>query len=65
MRVAPVPSTENPPLRKEENGCGPRVRGAGKSYVWPEGGIDAWLENKHAALEEAITRHEAMGQVPI
>ena len=38
---------------------------AGKSYVWPEEEIDAWLENKGAALEEAITRHEAMGRVPI
>ena len=49
----------------QENGCGPCVRGAGKSYVWPEGGIDAWLENKRAAREEAITRHPTMGQVPI
>jgi hypothetical protein len=29
------------------------------------GGIDAWLENKRAAREEAITRHPTMGQVPI
>jgi membrane-bound inhibitor of C-type lysozyme len=38
---------------------------AGKSYVWPEGGNDAWLENKRAAREEAVTCHEAMGRVPI
>jgi predicted DNA-binding transcriptional regulator AlpA len=35
----------------------PRVPLAGKSYVWPEEGIDAWLENKRAAREEAIARH--------
>jgi predicted DNA-binding transcriptional regulator AlpA len=42
----------------------PRVPLAGKSYVWPEEEIDAWLENKRAARDEAIVRHEAIGRVP-
>jgi predicted DNA-binding transcriptional regulator AlpA len=29
---------------------------AEKSYVWPEEEIDAWLENKRAARDEAIGR---------
>ena len=39
-----------------EKGKFPRVSLAGKSYVWPEEEIDAWLENKRAAREEAIAR---------
>ena len=37
---------------------------AGKSYVWPEGEIDAWLENKEAIARETMARDEAIARTP-
>ena len=42
----------------------PRVSRPGKSYVWPEEEIDAWVENKEAIARETMARDEAIARTP-
>jgi hypothetical protein len=61
---------DRPRRRLSPDACQRRaVPLAGKSYVWPKEEIDAWLENKGAARNEAIARetmarNEAIARIP-
>jgi hypothetical protein len=45
------------------SGCS-RRQGQRRETQREEEEIDAWLENKRAARDEAIGRHETIGRVP-